>query len=181
MKKKTIANIAMVAIIIAIALAGILSTGHIRGWFDKADENTALLTDFRGIIIIERDGVAYSTTEDTVLRSGDKISCDPGSTVCLVIGESRVTLGQNAKVRIINPVNEEFSVEVYGGEAFIDALSPVTLIFDGKQAAVKEAVATLSVRTGTQSISVYYGTVEGAEAGQMAEWLGEEKLSERSL
>ena len=74
MKKKKIANIVMVAVIIAIAAAGILGVGHIKGWFDKSDENTAVLTDFRGIITLQRDGVAYATTDETVLRKGDKIT-----------------------------------------------------------------------------------------------------------
>ena len=74
MKKKTIANLIMVAMILAIAAAGILGVGHIRGWFDKADAEAALLTDFRGVVNLEREGVAYPVEQDTVLRAGDRIT-----------------------------------------------------------------------------------------------------------
>ena len=175
MKKKTIANLVMVVIIVAIAIVGLLGVGHIKGWFDKASDDTALLTECRGIITLERDGVAYTTTEDTVLRSGDVISCESDATVHIAVGEGYLTLGESAKVKIIDPQTNQFSMEVSGGEAFINASSLVLLKFDGKQIEIADAVAALSVRKGAQSISVYYGSVADANAGQMLEWLGDEK------
>lgn len=175
MKKKTIANLVMVVMIVAIAIVGLLGVGYIKGWFDKASVDTALLTEFRGIITLERDGVAYTTTENTVLRSGDMITCESDSTVHITIGEGYLTLGESAKVKIIDPQTKQFSMEVSGGEAFINASSPVLLKFDGKQIEISDAVAALSVRKGAQSISVYYGVVADAKAGQMIEWVGNEK------
>lgn len=175
MKKKTIANIVMVFIILAIIISGILGVGHIQGWFDdKSDKNSAVFTEFRGIITLEREGVAYTTTDDTVLRSGDKITCDPGSTVKITVGDGYITLGQSATAEIIQPTVSGFAIELTGGEAFVNAVSSVSLVFNGKQTEVADAVATLSVRTGAQSISVYYGNVEGAQSGEILEWIGEE-------
>ena len=175
MKKKTIANLVMVVVIVAIAIAGLLGVGHIKGWFDTASDDTALLTECRGIITLERDGVAYTTTEDTVLRSGDVIDCETDATVQITVGEGYFTLGEGARVKIIEPQTKQFSMEVGGGEAFINASSPVLLKFDGKQIEIADAVAALSVRKGAQSISVYYGSLAEAQAGQMLEWLGDEK------
>lgn len=172
MKKKKIANIVMVAVIIAIAAAGILGVGHIKGWFDKSDESTAVLTDFRGIITLQRDGVAYATTDETVLRKGDKITCDPGATVRITLGENYIALGQNADVEIINPDSNEFALKVNVGEAFVNTNNSVSLEFADKQTEISNAVATLSVRKGAQSISVYQGYVGEANEGQMLEWIG---------
>lgn len=175
MKKKKIANIVMVAVIIAIAAAGIFGVGHIKGWFDKSDENTAVLTDFRGIITLQRDGVAYATTDKTVLRKGDKITCDPGATVRIALGENYIALGQNADAEIINPVSDEFALKVNVGEAFVNTSNSVSLEFADKQTEISNAVANLSVRKGAQSISVYQGSVGEATEGQMLEWIGDKE------
>ena len=185
MKKKRIANIVMVVIIIAIAISGIIGVGHIKGWFDKPDENTAVLTDFRGIITLHRDGVAYATTDDTVLRKGDKISCDPGATVIMSFGKNYIVLGQNADTEIINPASDEFSLKVNVGEAFVNTNDSVSLEFADKQIKISNAVGNLSVRKGAQSISVYCGSVGEANEGQMLEWIGNKesvrKFSVKSL
>lgn len=175
MKKKKIANIVMVAVIIAVAAAGILGVGHIKGWFDKSDENTAVLTDFRGIITLQRDGVAYATTDETVLRKGDKITCDPGATVRITLGENYIALGQNADAEIINPDADEFALKVNVGEAFVNTNGSVSLEFADKQTEISNAVATLSVRKGAQSISVYQGSVGEANEGQLLEWIGDKE------
>ena len=44
MKKKQIANIVMVAVILVIAAAGILTVGCLQGWFDQAREGDAVLS-----------------------------------------------------------------------------------------------------------------------------------------
>ena len=175
MKKKKISNIVMVAVIIAIAVSGILGVGHIKGWFDKSDESTAVLTDFRGIITLQRDGVAYATTDETVLRKGDKITCDPGATVRIAMGENYIALGQNADAEIINPVSDEFALKVNVGEAFVNTNNSVSLEFADKQTEIGNSVATLSVRKGAQSISVYQGSVGEATEGQMLEWIGDKE------
>ena len=72
MKKKTIANLIMAAVILVIVAAGVLGVGHIRGWFDRADAETAVLTDLRGIVNLEREGVIYPAELETALRAGDR-------------------------------------------------------------------------------------------------------------
>ena len=165
----------MVAIIVAVAVSGILGVGHIKGWFDKSDESTAVLTDFRGIITLQRDGVAYATTDETVLRKGDKITCDPGATVRIALGENYISLGQNADSEIVNPVSDEFALKVNVGEAFVNTNESVSLEFADKQIEISNAVATLSVRKGAQSISVYSGSAGEADEGEMLEWIGDEE------
>lgn len=175
MKKKVTANIIMVLVILAIAILGVVYVGHIQGWFDKQDEDSVMLTDFRGIITLERDGIAYMTTDDTILRSGDKIICDPGSTVKITVGEGYIVLGQSAKAEILEPTASEFTMNIVSGEAFVNAVSDISLSFEEKEVTMVDAVATLSVRSGAQSISVYYGNVEEAQGGEILEWVGAER------
>lgn len=173
MKKKRIANLIMVAVIVIVVAAGVLGVGHIRGWFDKADVEKAFLTDFQGIVNLERKGVAYPVEQDTVLRAGDKITCDFGASAVIRIGESTITLNGQSGVEIKDPAAGSFSAEVTVGEVFVNAKNEVTLSFAGKEASFAGAVAVLSVRSGAQSIGVFAGAVEEAEAGQMLEWVGE--------
>ena len=70
MKKKTRANFIMVIIICAIVAGGVLGVGYIRGWFDSASDSTAMLTQIRGTVNMERGGVIYPVENDTVLRAG---------------------------------------------------------------------------------------------------------------
>lgn len=174
MKKKT-ANTVMVVMIIAIITAGIIGTGFYKGWFDKPSDDTALLCDVKGIINIERDSIAFVVAEDTVLRAGDRISAEAGATVRIAAGDGYIVLGQSAEAEIVDPAIQTLSLSVEQGEAFVDTRLPATLNFEGKESVIENAVATLSVRKGAQSISVYYGSVEDAEAGQSIEWTGEER------
>jgi hypothetical protein len=61
------------------------------------------------------------------------------------------------------------------GEIFVNTASKVVVEHEGKSNKIKDAVANLNVRKGAQSISVYYGTVEEAKAGQLIEWIGSER------
>ena len=185
MKKQTIANLVMVAIIVVIVAAGVLSVGHIRGWFDHVDEQTALLTEVRGTVNLERDGIIYPVENDTVLRAGDRIRCNPGATATVEIGGGYLAAGQSAELEITDPAAGHFAAEVTAGEMFVSVPGEVTLAFDGKNIIFKETTALLSVRSGAQSIGVFSGAVEGAGAGQQLDWVGDElaiaELSIKSL
>lgn len=174
MKRKTVANTVMVILIIAITASGVLGVGYIKGRFDKPNGKTAVLTEISGIVTLKRSNTAYCVNRETVLHGGDELVCDSGASVLIDIGDSYIALGQSAKAKIVTPKNNGFLAEVTAGEAFVYAESPVGLEFDAKHTQINNAVALLSVRKGTQSVSVYYGKVENAGAGQMLEWLGGE-------
>lgn len=173
MKKKQLGNLIMIAIIMMIITAGVLGVGHIRGWFDKTDSNTAYLTDCRGIVYLERQGVAYPVEQDTVLRAGDKVACDFGASAVLRIGESTMTLSGQSGMEIQDPAVQSFAAVVTNGEVFVNAKESLTLRFDGKEASFSDTVAFLSVRSGAQSVSVFAGSVSDAGAGQMLDWVGQ--------
>ena len=69
MKKRKVANLIMVILILVIAAAGVLTAGFIRGWFDH-DAQAATLREIRGVVTMQRGGVAYPVDSDTVLRKG---------------------------------------------------------------------------------------------------------------
>lgn len=169
MKKKTMANIIMVAIILVIVAAGVLGVGYIQGWFDSMNGTQAILCDVVGVINLERNGVSYPVTEDTVLRNGDKISCENGATAVISLGEKSVVIGENAVLSIANPKSDSFAANISFGQVFADC---GTFTYEGHTAAVEDAVVLLSVRSGAQTLTVLSGTVEGVAAGNSAEYIG---------
>ena len=172
MKKRRAANAVMVAIIAVIVIGGVLLAGHIKGWFDRTPE-AAVLTDSRGIVTLRRDGIAFSVQEDTVLRAGDSISCSSDATARVEIGGGSVVLGEGAVFAVEDPSQSSFCASLSLGEAFAEAKdAPVDIYLGGNKITLKSAVAGLSARTGAQSVSVYFGEVEGAKAGEVREWVG---------
>ena len=175
MKKRTIANLIMTAIIVVIVTAGILGVGYIRGWFDRTGDTQALLTNVQGTVNMQRDGIIYPVENDMILRAGDKLLCNPGATANIQISKSSLTIGQNAELEISDPSVEGFSAGVTAGEVFANTANTVTLSFAEKEVALTEATVLVSVRSGAQSISVFAGTVEDAAAGQQIGWVGDKR------
>lgn len=182
MKKKKTANLLMAALIVLIVAAGVLCVGLTQGWFDRADGSQALLTDIRGIVYMERDGLSHTVESDTVLRAGDRLHCTPGATVRLETAGGRFVLAGNTELEITDPSALGFAAGVSTGEVFVHTTSAVRLCFDGRELELADCVALLSVRSGAQSLSLFAGTAGGAEAGQQLSWIGgQESVSRLAL
>ena len=173
MKKKQIANLIMVAVILLIVAGGVLGVGYIRGWFDTATENSACLTRLQGTVNMERSGVVYPVENETVLRAGDKITTQPGASAVISRGNDTVMLGGNMELTVTDPGTKQFALKVTRGEVFVNSQQSVQLFFTLGEATVENATAALSVREGAQTVSVFRGTVGEAKAGQATEYIGE--------
>lgn len=182
MKKKQKANLIMVAIILGIIISGILCVGMIQGKFDQDDGTKAVLSDIRGIINLERDGVILTVQDNTVLRAGDRLINYPGATANVKVGNTKIVFGDQAQLEILDPNLETFHAVANNGEFFVNATQKIQLDFEDKSLTLSDSVSYLSVRTGSQSIGVLEGTVENAQAGQMIHYLSDEiKVSELSI
>ena len=173
MKKKQIANLIMVAVILLIVAGGVLGVGYIRGWFDRATEDSARLTRLQGTVNMQRSGVIYPVEKETILRAGDKITTQPGATAVISRGNDTVTLGGNMELTITDLGNNQFALTVTKGEVFVNSQQSVQLSFALGEVTVESATAALSVREGAQTVSVFRGTVGEAKAGQATEYVGE--------
>lgn len=173
MKKKQIANLIMVAVILLIVAGGVLGVGYIRGWFDTTTENSACLTRLQGTVNMERKGIIYPVESETVLRAGDKITTNPGASAVIRRGEDTVILGGNMELSVTDPGVGQLALTVAKGELFINSQQSVGLCFALGEATVENATAALSVREGAQTVSVFRGIVGEAKAGQATEYIGE--------
>ncbi len=179
-RKSIFANSVMVAVIVMILAAGLLTVAYLRGWIGDRDGNTAVLADVRGIVNMTRNGVTYPVEQDTPLRKGDVITCTPGGSGAIRVDEgSALAIGEQAEMTVTDPGAKSFAVDVAKGELFAfvtgEKARPVTLAFDGKSVEVSGAIVSLSVRTGAQNVNVYWGTAGGAKAGESIGWVQQEK------
>ena len=172
-KKKHIANLIMVLVILAIAAAGLFAVGSIMGWFG-GDKDAAVVGNVRGIMNMERDGVVYPVEADTALRSGDRLTCDAGASAVISVENGTLALGSSAEIIINEASGKAFSAELVSGEAFANVSDKITLSFEDREMAFENTAAMLSVRAGAQTISVFDGEVSSASAGQTLEWVGRE-------
>lgn len=179
MKKKQIFNLIMVLAVVLIIGAGIVTAGSILGWFDGDTEDGARLADLRGIVTLERNGIACNASADTALREGDRIETAFGAEAELQVGDSRIIMGEKSELTVGCPAKEEFSAAVGKGEIFTRGDTPLELSFEKGTVQISEAVTSLSVRTGAWSISVYEGSVpwkdQTIEAGSVLSLTADEE------
>lgn len=178
MKKKQLSNIIMALIIVVIVAAGILTAGYVRGWFDRGADQ-AVMTDIKGIINLQRDGIAFRAEKDTPLRQGDLITCDPGATATIRLDDnSWFVVGEKAQLEVEVPEIDGFAANVTAGEvlAFSNAPEggsaiPFTLHFAQKEVKVENAAVGLSVLQGSENLSIYSGTAMDGRQGQRLSWV----------
>ena len=180
MKKNQIANLIMVAVILLIVAGGVLGVGYIRGWFDTASDTIAYLADLQGTVNMERSGVIYPVEGKTVLRAGDKIITNPGATAVIYRGSDAVTLGGNLELTVTDPGTQQLVLTVNKGEVFVRTRESLKLCFELGETTLENATTALSVRDGAQTIYVFSGSVDQANAGQATEYVGE-TMSTRTM
>lgn len=171
MKKKQIANLIMVAVMAVIAAAGILGVGFIKGWFLKNDGTAGLVSDVRGIVKLERGGILSPAEKNTVLRKGDRLLCGSGATVTVAAGDSSLILSNNGEMTVSQSAAEDFAAVIRSGDVFFYGKTPMRLSFAREEITFADAVALLCVEDTRQSVSVFSGSVGGAEAEQMIRWV----------
>lgn len=180
MKKKTVYNIIMLAVIAAIAAVAVLLVGRHLGWFDKAapeGEATAISATVRkGLANLERGGIASELKGQTQLRQGDVISVVSGY-VAVEADTGSLMLSQGSQLEIVSAT--EAQVRLVTGEAFCQVGDkPVKLQYGEHNATLQNTVLVCTVRTGSETIYVLGGAVSDGEntftAGKTGCYVGQE-------
>lgn len=171
MRKKTIANILMIVLIVAIAVGGVLLAGHLRGWFDTPQEDGFVLSEVQGVVTLTRSGLAFTPENGTALREGDVLTTGAGGYATLIYKDGTIVLNRSASVTLSGGI-----LDLTAGEAFItQGDSPLTVQLDAQTLQIQNAAVHLSMRAGAQSAGVFAGTLEDAVAGQRINWVGDER------
>ena len=161
MRKRRILNICMVLTILLAAVCGIMAVGGVKGWFDSSEAESALSVGGKtGIVMIERNGIAYEVDENTALREGDVLYTKKMSTLQIMDGEKlRISLDSSAEVAI-DKADTAFALAVLHGDALIDArgLSGVSAVTGDTQILLDDAVVSVSKQAGSGMVYVYSGS-----------------------
>lgn len=188
MKKKTIYNIIMFAVIAAIAAAAILLVGRHQGWFDKpvpSDDAAAITVTVRkGLSNFTRSGIASELSGETTLRQGDVVSVTSGY-VSTRVGGCHLLLSPGSKLEITSAEPTDLQVRLVTGEAFCQASDAnVTLLYGAHAAKLQSAVFVCTVRTGSETVYVLGGSVSDGvntfSTGKAGSYVGQE-LSVQAL
>lgn len=171
MKKKTILNGLMVLIIVLIAFAAVMLVKTLKSPTEEAvsDNQTVSMSisEKKGIITVERSGIAYEVEKDSIARSGDIFRSKKSAQLSLKAANGTLVLGENSELQL-----EDDMICLERGELFADyrQLESVLLKADDMEVEAKQAVLTVNSHSGTKTIYVYSGAVTVddtiAEAGQ---------------
>lgn len=178
-KKKKLLNGIMVLLILVIAASGVLTVGSLRGWFDRAEDAVVTSGVIKGSANIERKGIGYALNTDMTLQKEDIIETKKGAQaeICLKTNRS-IWLSGNTEVILTDCVDEQIGIQIEEGDLFGDTTadtSAVQITFAGNQAALAEAVFSVSVQAGSCQLNLYAGdisviledgTQERVEAGE---------------
>ena len=178
-KKNTLMNSLMVAAIVLIAAAGVLFTGKLKGWFDKAPvsepasvipESAATEEEAPKTVVLStcaktgsaniyRGGFAYSLEEGTMLRTGDEIETLNRSKIGLEMnnGAGTILLDENTRISVVSLENGEAGLELVNGSLFADILSPLSLNVHDCSVRFEDAVFSAAAFYGSAGMSVYAG------------------------
>lgn len=157
--KKSAFNALMVVTIVAIFICMIMAVGALKGWFEK--DADWICGGKTGAVFIERDGIAYALKDGTAIRDGDLIETKEGGQISLLAGQTqRVVLNGQTKVSV-SAKDEGLFVTVLSGEVLgdsVDLTKKLVLVWGENQVGLQNAVASLSVQAGSQSVCVFTGT-----------------------
>ena len=165
-KRRILLNTIMVLAIAAIAAAGVLTVGGIRGWFGAAPtvqvaadsgsvENVAVTVQNKiGSVSIQRDGIAYTLQEHNALRDGDTIETRNSSSIDIVFGQNTISLDENSRVRLwLNDGHLALSLE--NGGVFAVASDPLTLQVMDTEVSLSGGVLSASAPYGSANVHVF--------------------------
>ena len=195
-KKKKIFNVLMVAMIVLIAVCGVMTVGNVKGWFENGSGSFASAEDISGIVDIKRSGVSYSLDEETALRDGDVVTTASDSYAGIRAGDNSLFLAEDTSLSLTEIDEKPLSAELKSGESFAvieNGKSFKKAEASGWVLTSDEAVFSANVRKGSMGVDVFFGQLkvsrEGMEktvkAGQRIDITGGEisvsKLSASSL
>lgn len=201
MQKKKLWNALMVVAASLIMISGLMLTANLRGWFTAQEasgskageaavqiEAQAVVTKKIGNANIERGGIAYALTENTVLKNGDIIETLNGSLIECSLGDNKLSLNENSEA-VVAFDNNGTQVTLSRGEAFLYAKKAFSLCIANKEITGETAVLSLSAQSGSAGIYVLGGEanidgenfVQGKALSLLQDGLHANKLSAKAL
>ena len=197
MQKKKLWNALMVVAVALIVVSGVMLTANVRGWFTTQETSGAkageaaeqiVVTKKLGNANIERSGIAYALTENTVLKNGDIIETLNGSLIELSLGDNKLSLNENSEAVVVFDENGA-QTTLSHGEAFLCAKKPFRLKVADQEINGETAVLSLSAQSGSAAVYILGGEAnvgeesfaQGKALSLLQDGLHESALSAKAL
>lgn len=178
-KNKKTFNIIMVAVILIIAVIGIVTVGSVKGWFADEAEAIAKVENVIGVVNIERKGVSFELEKGAALEAGDKISTNQKAEAVLKSGKNTFELAENT-VALISEKGGKLELQVDSGEIFgilgsSDMLGKLTA--QEVEITAGDGVFSINVQTGSMGINVFEGEVTAVKGEKTVKASAGERIS----
>ena len=179
-KKKNLYNLIMAAAILVILAAGMMTAGHLRGWFGGGTVVTGadgsqsvveiLVQSKKGNVDLVRGGVSFPLEKDASLRDGDRIETRRGSEVTLVSGGNTLYLDERSQAALQVTEEGQVCLALETGGIFGVVTEPFSLTLLETEITAEEAVFSASAPYGSAGMHIFEHMVlvdgQKAEAGQ---------------
>lgn len=159
----------MAALIIVIVGCGIMAVGNIKGWFGSNSESPVTSGEITGVANMERDGVAYTLSENTPVKAGDILETEAGSgAVFNTDGKNSICMGEKAEMTADACSDDDIAFTLDEGDVYSETGRSDYRIGGGNVMVTPEDAAfSLSVHKGSREVSVFSGSltvkIEGAD------------------
>ena len=186
MKKRKILNLLMVLIIALMGFFGVMTVGSLKGWFGNQDDIVWQLENKKGIVTVERNGIAYEVENGFSLSEGDILRTKISSEVSISIeGKVHTVISPDSQVKIVSLDNSK-EINVSQGEIFTDSRfsDDFKVSVNDIDISLENAVVTVSSQPSAVSVYVHGGKASAdnknfkekavAEAGKYISVLSDE-------
>lgn len=161
--RKRKSNIIMVVLAAVIVFCGIMAVGSIKGWFGTDTSGAVTTGEIKGIVNVERSGVAYTLKEDVAVQSGDILETKSGAKAAIKIEKKNtLTMNEASELEAASCGEDDIRLTLNQGEIFADipeAPGNFKISFGENTADITGSVFSISMQTGSCSLNVYEGEV----------------------
>lgn len=177
MKKKSILNALMVLIVVVIAISGVMTVKSLKGPAVTQPENIAetqqeqnehtkqvtpiVVNGKKGIVTVERKGIAYEVDENTAIKSGDILRSKVSSEITLAEnGKAVITLGADTEIKVNNA--DTLELQLVEGEVFVDRRNTekaVSVATEGATFTPQGTTFSVTAHKSAYTAYVYSGSV----------------------
>lgn len=143
--------------IIALMLACMLLIGAAMA------ETAATVSNDRGVNFVERMGLGFSISDGMALRSGDVLQTNAASGITVHMGDAYLAMNERAELKIESVEDGRLQTALNSGEMFVSVPADIFVCVSiGEHTLdMTDATACFAVRTGSASVSVLRGSVDG--------------------
>lgn len=160
--KKKMASPFLGLILLMVSILMLLTTGWIRGSFDRPDSTDLSLVYSSGNTGLTRYAICFQPEEGIKVRRGDSLLTGKDAKLEVQSEAYKISLRPETEIKLISADKEQPVLEVIKGSVFINCRSGKTIILqaNNKDLSLHQATACVEAEDNSLYVSLYGGTCE---------------------